>query len=346
MKRPIILGKVLLALILGLLCSTLLTGCKSEAVSWHKAKDPFAKKNAKKSAEPKIGTPERMVVIWKDAVYEHPALPPTRGIGGRVYFYDGEDNPIKVDGEVVVYGFNDTSGRNKAEADRKFVFKQESLASHYNATAIGPSYSIWLPWDKLGGQELSVSLIPVFRDQTGKVIRSGQTICVLPGPETEKRKEMASQPAEDAELIASFTAIPGVQKIPSAANLNPAEGLQPVVHLSETANGPEVNRNGTRIRSTTISLPSDTAMRLQQASRGLNLPASGGAGAAAPAAGGPSSLLGNATAQNAALGQSAIQGNVLPATGNAAQLGTPPTDAGPGKRDASRGVFGLPGALK
>lgn len=338
MKSTTILNKVLLALALGLFCSTILTGCKSEAVSWHNAKDPFAKKNAKKSAEPQAGVPERMVVIWKDAVYEHPALPPTRGIGGRVYFYDKQDNPIKVDGEVVVYGFDDTNGGSKTEADKKFVFKQETLGNHYNATAMGPSYSIWLPWDKQGSKELSVSLIPVFRDKSGKVIRSGQTVCVLPGPETEMRKDMATEKSGEEQMIASFTSIPGVQKIASSADLNQANGHQMVAHLSETQNGPEVNRNGARIRSTTISLPADTAMRLQQASRGLSLPP-------APTPGNASGMVAPATTA----GRSGPQPPPAASSqfsGSGAVLGAPPTNSGNSNREANRGVYGLPGSLK
>ncbi len=337
MKKMNVLSKLLLSLISGSLCVVALTGCKSEGVSWTKAKDPFAKKDANKVVEPKLAVPERMVVIWKDAVYEHPAMEATRGIGGRVYFYDGEDNPIKVDGEIVVYGFDDTSGGGKAEADKKFVFKQESLAGHYNATALGPSYSIWLPWDKKGSKELSVSLIPVFRDASGKVVRSGQTVCVLPGPETEKRKDMANQQSQEEQLIAAFTAIPGVQKIASSADLTGASGHQTVAHLSETANGPEVNRNGARIRSTTISLPADTAMRLQQASRGLNLPAApagGSVGAPVP------------SGQNMAKTSSPALLPGAAANGTSPVLGAPRNDAGGETREASRGVFGLPGSLK
>jgi hypothetical protein len=339
MKTSTILGKVLLSLIMGLVCSVLLTGCKSEAVSWHNAKDPFAKKDAKKASEPKLAVPERMVVIWKDAVYEHPALAATRGIGGRVYFYDKEDNPVKVDGEMVVYGFDDTEGGSKTEADKKFVFKQENLASHYNATAMGPSYSIWLPWDKLGGKELSVSLIPAFRDKSGKVVRSGQTICVLPGPDTEELKETAKEKSNEEQQIASFTAIPGVQKIASSADLNQANGHQTIAHLSETTNGSEQSRSGTRIRSTTISLPPDTAMRLQQASRGLSLPL-----APAPANGQP------AAAPSASLGGTNSQASEQPMTsqfsGSGTVLGAPMSESKAPNREATRGVFGLPGSLK
>jgi len=337
MKRSDALGKVIISIVLGTVCSVLLTGCRSEGVSWTKAKDPFAKKNAKKSAEPKVGVPERMVVIWKDAVYEHPAVPPTRGIGGRAYFYDAAENPIKVDGEVVVYGFDDTAGDDKAEADKKFVFKQESLAGHYNATPLGPSYSIWLPWDKHGSKELSVSLIPVFRDKSGKVIKSGQTVCVLPGPETEKKAELAGQKTTEEELISSFTSMPGVQQIATTADVSAENANKTIAHLEETSKGPVVNHGGAKIRSTTISLPTDTAMRLQQASRGINLPVApanvNSANNTAPA---PKMT---AAPADVSTGQSSLQ----PADGNM----TPGrAEANSNSRDAGRKVFGLPGSLK
>ena len=338
MNHKYALGKVLISVILGTLCSVLLTGCKSETVSWTKAKDPFAKKNAKKSAEPKVGVPERLVVIWKDAVYEHPAVPPTRGIGGRLYFYDREDNPIKVDGEVVVYGFDDTAGDDKTEADKKFVFKQESFANHYNATALGPSYSIWLPWDKLGGKELSVSLIPVFRDASGKVVRSGQTVCVLPGPEMDKPKEVPGNKTSEEELISSFTSMPGVQQIATTEDLAQKNATQTVAHLQEAGASASVNRGGAKIRSTTISLPADTAMRIQQASRGLNLPPTPSSSAQGPgSAPAPQSV--NGTVDN----PPAIQSPLIPSG-----TGMPPAkvDAGTDARDSGRKVFGLPGSLK
>jgi hypothetical protein len=278
-----------------------------------------------------------LVVIWKDAVYEHPAVPPTRGIGGRLYFYDSEDNPIKVDGEVVVYGFDDTAGDDKTEADKKYVFKQENFASHYNATALGPSYSIWLPWDKLGGKEVSISLIPVFRDASGKVIRSGQTVCVLPGPEVEKQVEAPSKKSSEEELISSFTSMPGVQQIATTADASANGVNQTIAHLQESSGGPELNKGGSKIRSTTISLPSDTAMRLQQASRGMNLPV-------APA----TSNATNNTAvtpqmTNAPADNSSIHSPLLPADGNM----TPGrSDANSNSRDSGRKVFGLPGSLK
>lgn len=336
MKRKNVFGKLILSIVLGCVSSVLLTGCKSEGVNWAKAKDPFAKKNAKKSAEPNLAVPERMVVIWKDAIYEHPALEPTRGIGGRVYFYDREDNPIKVDGEIVVYGFDDTAGDDKSEADKKFVFKQESLASHYNATALGPSYSVWLPWDKKGNKELSVSLIPVFRDASGKVVRSSQTVCVLPGPETDKRNELPFEKSGEEELISAFTSMPGVQQIATSADMTSKSSHQTVAHLEETENGPAINKNGARIRSTTISLPADTATRLQQASRGIVLPT-------APTTSGVEQASSQvARPQSAARSSgSAVLGAPLPAN--------PPSgnsDANSASRDAGRTVFGLPGSLK
>ena len=46
--------------------------------------------------------------MWSDAVYTQPGLPPTRGFGGRLYFYDAHDQPVKVEGQLVVYAYDDS----------------------------------------------------------------------------------------------------------------------------------------------------------------------------------------------------------------------------------------------
>ena len=245
-------------------------GCQTGSVHWSKA-DTFAGKKTKKETEPKFGSPERMVVIWKDSVFEHPTNGPARGFGGRVFFYDQGETPIRVDGELTIYGFNDSSGQNATEADKKFVFEKSMLQEHYSNTGLGPSYSVWVPWDKVGGENLSISLIPVFRDDAGKIVRGGQTVNVLPG-----RNALA---AVESERVASnsdkamnpnsprFT--PGVQEIPTGdynAYGSDFENRQ-VAHLISEETGEPSQRGGVRLRTTTISLPNDTAMRLQQAAR-------------------------------------------------------------------------------
>jgi hypothetical protein len=97
-----------------------------------------------------------------------------------------------------------------------------------------------------------------------------------------------------------------------------------------------VNQGGSKIRSTTISLPSDTAMRLQQASRGVNLPV-------APTTANPTTNTAVAPQMSTPADAGSIHSPLLPADGS---LTTGKAGANSNSRDSGRKVFGLPGSLK
>ena len=55
-------------------------------------------------------------------------------------------------GTLVVYAFDETNrDANNARPDRKYVFTPEQLPLHYSKSKVGHSYSVWLPWDEVGG---------------------------------------------------------------------------------------------------------------------------------------------------------------------------------------------------
>lgn len=138
--------------------------------------------SSKEKKEKKFETPKSMAVIWTDSVYTQAGARPTRGFGGRFYFYGEENKPIEVDGELVIYGYDDSSDDDMRKvADRKFVFSREDLARHHSKTELGPSYSFWVPWDELGGERKTISLLPVFKAGEGIPVRGEQSINVLPG---------------------------------------------------------------------------------------------------------------------------------------------------------------------
>lgn len=131
----------------------------------------------------KPSVPTKVVVVWKDAVLRRSDQSPMRGFGGRLMFYNAKSqNPIRVDGQLVVYAF-DEQGRSPAEAkpDRKYVFTREQFDKHYSKSEIGHSYSVWLPWDEAGGPQKQVSLIARFTPNEGQMVASEQTSAVLPG---------------------------------------------------------------------------------------------------------------------------------------------------------------------
>jgi hypothetical protein len=132
-------------------------------------------------------TPDRMMAIWTDTVLNQPARPGIRGFGGRMMFHTLQtDDPVKVDGTLTVYTYDDShTATSQRTPSRKFVFRRDQLPSHYSKSALGHSYSIWLPWDEVGNEETIISLIARFESPDGKVVMSEMARQLLPGPASQ-----------------------------------------------------------------------------------------------------------------------------------------------------------------
>ena len=151
-----------------------LAGCQStEFAGLRKASDKLAiTSKDEKVKESAYQAPARLIAIWSEAMYTQPGQRPTRGFGGRLYFYNAKDQTVPVEGQLVVYAYDDSQdGRPSQTPSRKFAFTPEQFTQHYSATELGASYSIWIPWDQVGGEEKQVSLFPVFVDKSGKMVR-------------------------------------------------------------------------------------------------------------------------------------------------------------------------------
>jgi hypothetical protein len=133
--------------------------------------------------EPEEGIPVRMVGTWVDTVHTKAGQPAERGFGGRLVFYAAkEEKPILVDGQLVVYAFDET-GRAVTDnkPTRRYVFPPDQMPLHMSESELGASYSFFLPWDEVGGPQTEVSLICRFEPKGGAVITSEQTRHRLPG---------------------------------------------------------------------------------------------------------------------------------------------------------------------
>src|SRR5215813_8982425 len=100
--------------------------------------------------KPQEGIPVRIVGTWTDTVMTQPGQKPQRGFGGRIMFYDKEGKkPILVDGQLVVYAFNE-DGRDPTDnkPTRRYVFPADQMPLHMSKSEMGASYSFWLPWDE------------------------------------------------------------------------------------------------------------------------------------------------------------------------------------------------------
>lgn len=202
--------------------------------------------------------PASMAVIWKDSVFEKPGVPSVKGFGGRMFIYDANNEPIRAEGELIVYGYDESKSEHKEEhyagADKKFVFPREKFQQHFSQSDLGPSYSVWVPWEKVGGIRKSITLIPVFKTADGRILRSGHSINVLPGkkPESSQVVDASGVISNSKNLVAQAS----FQK-PNSPNLQ-----QQVAQASQQAS---LDNGKPRLRTTTLNLPPALANKLAAA---------------------------------------------------------------------------------
>ena len=126
--------------------------------------------------------PTRVLAIWTDAIHHQTGQKAQRGFGGRIVFYPESDkSPIQVDGTLTIYAFPDDPGQESTVPEKKFVFGPEQLARHYGKCSLGDSYSVWLPWDDVGGPTRQITLITRFEPSLGGAIMSDPAKKLLPG---------------------------------------------------------------------------------------------------------------------------------------------------------------------
>ena len=182
-------------------------------------------------------------------------------------FYEGKnEEPIKVDGTLVVYAFDETNrDANNARPDRKYVFTPQQLPLHYSKSKVGHSYSVWMPWDEVGGVQKEITLIVRFQPkEEAPVAISDPCRQLLPGRVETARaqcpREFSSRRADRAD--AGGCGQLGQRPHGDAAALATACSRRPTSPRSR--DGPDVMpRPGQerRIMTTTIDVPSGSVIR-------------------------------------------------------------------------------------
>jgi hypothetical protein len=173
----------------GLMLMTVTSGCASWTTSKPKnhnsmwSKMQFWKKPYQR--------PQKMAAIWTHDILTMTAKPPTRGFGGRIYFYNDKSQAIPVDGELIVHGYEETkvprSDAEKTKADKTFMFTAEQFTEHFSSSELGASYSVWIPWDMADGMQKEITLIPAFKGTDGSLVQGEPAKLILPGRTIEEQ---------------------------------------------------------------------------------------------------------------------------------------------------------------
>ncbi len=165
--------------------------------------------------------PMRVVAMWSDTVLTTPGQTPVRGFGRRLMFYElDKDEPIKAAGTLTVYAFDEEHrDPTNNRPDRKFVFTAEQFAKHYSKSDLGHSYSIWIPWDEVGGEPKEISLIVRFTPVEGGVVVSEQVKQFLPGVKRPEPQRASGNPppGRQAAVQASPVQLVNYQATPAEA---------------------------------------------------------------------------------------------------------------------------------
>ena len=175
-------------------CSTLQPSTEKDKVLTEQDLAPFVGNRISNSSRP-----ARIAVVWTNNILKGQGKNATRGFTGRVYFYDHNDELLQVDGELVVYGYDDSQYNPSDVPDHVYKFPPENFQNHYNPTEIGHSYAVWIPWPQENGYRKSISLFPTFKTSSGIVLHGNLSRLTLPGEappfENWVEKKVVKQPA-------------------------------------------------------------------------------------------------------------------------------------------------------
>ena len=173
--------------------------------------------------------------------------------------FNKADEPVQVDGELVVYGFDDTIKiRAQEKADKKFVIRSEDLKKKYSVSKIGSSYSIWLPWDQIGEDRKEITLLPMFRGADGQVVRGESSENVLPGP----KPKLASEREDFMKHFRQSKQEGTSQNVASGVSQNVASGVSPAAYEVDALSSNSGLDASRKMRSTSITLPRTMSDRM------------------------------------------------------------------------------------
>jgi hypothetical protein len=237
-----------------------LSGCKS-MTNWT-GKLPWSSQESK-IAESAYQTPARMATIWVPDVMTLPNGQTNRGFGGRFFFYNPMNEAIPVEGQLVVYAYDDTDKlQTTQKPTRKYVFNPEQFTTHFSESHFGASYSIWISWDDVGGEEKAISLMPVFTTTSGHVVMGQQAMNVLPGkkvkavPAISRFGQFGGTQAQTTGAASPQSGVvsAGYQHPPNDEQIAGVDRARPVLQDAPQR----------RIRTTTIKLPPSLKARLHE----------------------------------------------------------------------------------
>jgi hypothetical protein len=177
-------------------------GCGLPA-AWH------AKADKLPQATPEDPAVE-MICIWEPAEGIGPDGLPTRGFAGNVSFFTRrQETSVRVKGDVRVYVYDDQGPIEKrAQPIHHWDFIGDAWAFHLHDSAIGPGYSLFIPYSRKVSHQVQCAVRVRFTPENGTPIFSNTAAVILPGPLKKKESEPKTNSRKEQRTSLESITIP------------------------------------------------------------------------------------------------------------------------------------------
>jgi hypothetical protein len=149
-----------------------------------------------------------VVGLWQPAKGKGLDGMPTRGFAGQIMFFTrGQKSPVRVDGDVRVYVYDDVGIREEqAKPVHQFDFSNGTWDGYLYDVNVGPSYYVFIPYTRDGSLQANCSLRVRLKLKSGHTVYSdvaNVTLSGSPREEVAAARDQAAKAQRSTSSVAS-----------------------------------------------------------------------------------------------------------------------------------------------
>ncbi|MCA9080775.1 MAG: hypothetical protein KDA58_09465 [Planctomycetaceae bacterium] len=184
-----------------------------------------------------------VICLWEPAEGQGLDGLPSRGFAGQLLFFaHGHDEPVKVDGKVTLYVFDDQgSVEDQSRPLHEFNFEGAVWNTYLRESSMGAAYQLFIPYTRPGTKHAECSLrVKYTPPGGGRSSFSKMATIVLPGPKPEGT---AARSSHRDHQIQQAAYVDGAVGADAAATAGPASASGIVQAQFESAQPIEQRRS-------------------------------------------------------------------------------------------------------
>lgn len=164
------------------------SGCATMNWPWAKDRQPRA------SAKNPVA---QILCLWEPSRGRDADGMPCRGFAGQIIFLGNRNAaPVAIDGSMRFYVFTDGGNLEERTTPRMWDFDSESWNRHMTVSALGPTYSVFIPFTGDQTTQVTCSVRARLTPEVGQVTFSETASVILPGRKTVNSVEEATDLTE------------------------------------------------------------------------------------------------------------------------------------------------------